>query len=122
MLFRLGSTTKMFTASAVAGLAVEGKIDLDTPVSRYIAGLDESIGKLTANQLLSHTSGLRDEAPMFGSHDEAALGNGIHIWKAAFLMEGPAGVKLPQRLELVPGADGRIEFVFSGGRAFRRAD
>src|SRR5258708_4260141 len=92
MLFRLGSTTKMFTAAAVTGLVVEGKIDLDAPVSRYIAGLDETIGKLTANQLLSHTSGLRDEAPMFGSHDETALGNGIHAWKADFLFAPPGRI------------------------------
>jgi len=92
MLFRLGSTTKMFTAAVVAGLAIEGKIDLDAPVSRYIAGLDESIGRLTANQLLSHTSGLRDEAPMFGSHDEAALGSGIHAWKADFLFAPPGRI------------------------------
>src|SRR5262249_22220972 len=51
MLFRLGSTTKMFTASAVVGLALEGKIDLDAPVGKYISGMDETIGKLTANQL-----------------------------------------------------------------------
>ena len=82
MLFRLGSTTKMFTASAVVGLALEGKLDLNAPVSRYISGLDATIGQLTANELLSHTSGLHDEAPMFGSHDETALGNGIHAWKA----------------------------------------
>ncbi len=92
MLFRLGSTTKMFTASAVVGLSVEGKIDLNAPVSRYIAGLDESIGKLTANQLLSHTSGLHDEAPMFGSHDEAALGKGIHAWKPDFLFAPPGRI------------------------------
>ena len=92
MLFRLGSTTKMFTAAAVTGLVVEGKIDLGAPVSRYIAGLDETIGKLTANQLLTHTSGLRDEAPMFGSHDETALGNGIHTWKADFLFAPPGRI------------------------------
>src|SRR5260370_7636998 len=92
MLFRLGSTTKMFTAAAVTGLVVEGKIDLEAPVSRYISGLDASIGKLTANQLLSHTSGLRDEAPMFGSHDETALGNGIHAWKADFLFAPPGRI------------------------------
>ena len=92
MLFRLGSTTKMFTASAVVGLALEGKIDLDAPVSRYIPGLDATIGKLTTNQLLSHTSGLHDEAPMFGSHDETALGNGIHAWKADFLFAQPGSI------------------------------
>jgi CubicO group peptidase (beta-lactamase class C family) len=92
MLFRLGSTTKMFTAAVVTGLAVEGKIDLNVPVSRYLAGLDKSIGSLTANQLLSHTSGLRDEAPMFGSHDETALGNGIHGWTADFLFAPPGRI------------------------------
>src|SRR5271156_1310868 len=63
LLCRLGSTTKMFTASAVVSLALEGKIDLEAPVGQYIPGLDPSIAKLTANQLLSHTSGLHDEAP-----------------------------------------------------------
>jgi CubicO group peptidase (beta-lactamase class C family) len=92
MLFRLGSTTKMFTASAVVSLAVEGKIDLNGPVSRYISGLDPAIGQLTANQLLSHTSGLHDEAPMFGSHDETALGIGIHAWKADFLFAPPGRI------------------------------
>jgi CubicO group peptidase (beta-lactamase class C family) len=92
MLFRLGSTTKMFTAAAVVGLALEGKLDLNAPVSRYISGLDATIGQLTANQLLSHTSGLHDEAPMFGSHDDAALGNGIHAWKADFLFAPPGRI------------------------------
>lgn len=90
MLFRLGSTTKMFTASSVVGLAIEGKLDLNAPVSRYISKLDPAIGQLTANQLLSHTSGLHDEAPMFGSHDETALGIGIHTWQADFLF-APSG-------------------------------
>jgi CubicO group peptidase (beta-lactamase class C family) len=92
MLFRLGSTTKMFTASAVVGLALEGKLDLNAPVSRHISGLDPTIGQLTANQLLSHTSGLHDEAPMFGSHDETALGNGIQAWKADFLFAPPGRI------------------------------
>jgi len=92
MLFRLGSTTKMFTAAALVGLAVEGKVDLDAPVGSYIKGLDPAIARLTANQLLSHTSGLHDEAPMFGSHDESALGDGIHKWKADFLFAPPGRI------------------------------
>jgi CubicO group peptidase (beta-lactamase class C family) len=92
MLFRLGSTTKMFTASAVVGLSLEGTIDLNAPISWYIPGLDETISKLTANQLLSHTSGLHDEAPMFGSHDETALGKAIHAWKSDFLFAPPGRI------------------------------
>ncbi len=92
MLFRLGSTTKMFTASAVVTLALEKKIDLNAPVGRYIQGLDPAIARLTANQLLSHTSGLRDEAPMFGSHDESSLGEGIRKWKPDFLFTEPGKI------------------------------
>lgn len=80
-LFRLGSTTKMFTAAAVVGLALEGRVDLQQPVGRYIAGLDPAIGQLTAHQLLSHTSGLADDAVMHGAHDDAALGAQIRAWK-----------------------------------------
>lgn len=92
LLCRLGSTTKMFTAAAVVSLSLEGRIDLDAPVGRYISGLDPAIGKLAAHQLLSHTAGLHDEAPMFGSHDEAALGNGIRVWKADFLFASPGRI------------------------------
>ncbi len=92
LLFRLGSTTKMFTATAVVGLALEGKIDLHAPVGRYISGLDDAIAKITAHQLLSHTSGLHDEAPMFGPHDETALGAGIRAWNAGFLFAEPGRI------------------------------
>ncbi len=38
MIFRLGPVTKQFTAVAVLMLAAEGKLDLDTPLSRCLAG------------------------------------------------------------------------------------
>jgi len=92
MLFRLGSTTKQLTAAAVVGLAVEGKLDLNAPISRYLAGLPPRIGAVTANQLLSHTAGIRDEAPMWGSHDDSALGAGIRQWTDAWLFTQPGKV------------------------------
>jgi CubicO group peptidase (beta-lactamase class C family) len=81
MLFRLGSTTKMFTAATVVLLAHEGKLGLNEPISKHITGLTPKLGALTAHQLLSHTSGILDEAPMFGSQDEAALKQEIAAWK-----------------------------------------
>ena len=77
MLFRLGSTTKMLTATALVGLAVEDKLDLNAPIGKYIGGLPPKLSRITANQLLTHTAGIHDEAPMYGSHDDSALGNGI---------------------------------------------
>src|SRR5947207_1147475 len=66
MLFRLGSTTKMFTAMALAELAQEGKIDLDAPIGRYLPWLPPRLSQVTASQLLSHTAGILDTAPMYG--------------------------------------------------------
>ena len=73
MLFRLGSTTKMFTAAALVQLAEQGKLKLDEPMGKYAKGLSPKIATLTANQLLSHTAGLKDQATMFGRHDDDAL-------------------------------------------------
>jgi CubicO group peptidase (beta-lactamase class C family) len=80
MLFRLGSTTKMFTAAALVTLAEQGKLDLHAPVGSYVTGINAKVGRVTADQLLSHQSGFFDEAPMFGSHDETALENEIRSW------------------------------------------
>ena len=80
MLFRLGSTTKMFTAAAVVLLADQGKLNLHEPIGKHIAGLSPKLAALTAHQLLSHTSGILDEAPMFGSHDDDALKREVASW------------------------------------------
>jgi len=73
MLFRLGSTTKMFTAAGLLMLVEEGKIQLHKPIGENLQGLDPSIARLTPHQLLSHTSGLADPNSMDGPHDETAL-------------------------------------------------
>jgi CubicO group peptidase (beta-lactamase class C family) len=92
MLFRLGSTTKMFTAAALCGLAAEGKIDLKAPVGKYIAGLPPRLSKTTGDQLLSHTAGVLDTAPMYGSHDDDALGKGIRSWTDEWLFTSPGRI------------------------------
>jgi CubicO group peptidase (beta-lactamase class C family) len=47
---------------------------------------------VTANQLLSHTAGIHDEAPMQGSHDDAALGSGIRAWTGAWFFTAPGKI------------------------------
>lgn len=80
MVFRLGSTTKMITAATVVLLAEQGKLSLTEPISKHIQGLTPNLGRLTAHQLLSHQSGILDEAPMFGSHDDGAMKAEIAGW------------------------------------------
>jgi len=81
MLFRMGSTTKMFTAAALVTLAERGKIKLNAPIGDYVKGLAPSLARLTAHQLLSQSSGLRDFAAPITSHDDAALGTNVRSWK-----------------------------------------
>lgn len=72
-LFRLGSTTKMFTAATLVSLAEAGKVKLDAPLGNLAKGLPPKIARLTPHELLSHTAGLADETKMEGSHDESSL-------------------------------------------------
>lgn len=80
-LFRMGSTTKMFTAAALLSLANEGKIKLNAPIGNYIKNLPPKIANLTAHQILSQSSGLRDFAPTVFSNDDAGLKQNILLWK-----------------------------------------
>src|SRR5262249_32673841 len=92
MLFRIGSTTKMFTATALISLAEEGKLKLDEPIGKYVDGLNAKIAQLTAHQLLTHTAGIIDEAPMYGDHDDSALGRTIRSWKDDQLFTQPGKI------------------------------
>ncbi|SMC95037.1 serine hydrolase domain-containing protein [Kibdelosporangium aridum] len=57
--FRIGSTTKVFTAVLVLQLAQERRIDLDAPVQRYLPGvLPANYPPIPVYTLLDHTSGL----------------------------------------------------------------
>lgn len=57
--FRFGSMGKMFTAVAIMQLAEQGKVDLEAPVGRYLAGYpnQDIATKVTVAHLLSHTGG-----------------------------------------------------------------
>ena len=55
-----GSVAKQFTAAAIALLVEQGRISLDDDVRKYIPELPDYGTKITIDQLVHHTSGLRD--------------------------------------------------------------
>ena len=61
-LFNIGSISKSFTALGIAQLVDQRKVDLDTPIIRYIPDLrlsdPQATQTVTLRQLLSHSSGL----------------------------------------------------------------
>jgi CubicO group peptidase (beta-lactamase class C family) len=58
--FRIGSTSKQFTASCIAILSLQGKISLDDDIRKYIPELQKQEKPVTIRHMVHHTSGIRD--------------------------------------------------------------
>src|SRR5688500_2396727 len=64
-LYRIGSITKLFTATAIMQLRDAGKLRVDDPVTTYLPwfSIGNTLGKpITVRHLITHTSGLPREA------------------------------------------------------------
>lgn len=68
-LFRVGSISKVFTATAVMQLVEAGQVDLDTDVAEYVdVDLERPV---TLRQLLTHTGGFEEKVQgLIGGPDE----------------------------------------------------
>lgn len=65
--FRIGSTSKIVTATLLAKLFQEGKVDLDKSIAHYSPNLpNPEWKKITPRQLASHSSGLPDYLDNYG--------------------------------------------------------
>jgi CubicO group peptidase (beta-lactamase class C family) len=92
---RVASVSKSFTAATVLTLVDEGRLDLDTPVSRYLTEFrmaDSRAKRVTVRQLLNQTSGLSDTTVDIGATQRAGT-----------LAEYVAALR-PGRLAADPGA------------------
>jgi len=58
--FRIGSTSKQFTAACIAILSLQGKLSLDDDIRKYVPEIPEYAKTITVRHLVHHTSGLRD--------------------------------------------------------------
>ena len=78
-LFPINSATKSLTGVAMMQLAEAGLLDLDAPVSRYLADLPKAWRGVRVRQLLAHTSGLPNIVDRQG-----LIGGGTELdaWKA----------------------------------------
>ncbi len=64
-LFQIGSISKSLAAMAIYVLAGRGKLDLDAPVMTVVPELWLDDRSITLIQLMAHTAGLPDDAPLF---------------------------------------------------------
>jgi CubicO group peptidase (beta-lactamase class C family) len=91
-LFRLGSTTKMFTAAALVTLADRGKLKLNAPIGEAVPGLNPELARVTAHQLLSQSAGIRDFGAPFVSQDDEALGRNVRSWQEDVFFTKPGQI------------------------------
>ena len=63
--FSTGSITKQFTAAAIMKLEMQGRLDTQDLVSKYLAGVPQDKAGLTLHNLLTHTAGVIE----FTDHD-----------------------------------------------------
>ncbi len=72
-LFEIASASKQFTAAAVLRLVQQGKLGLDDPISRHLAGVPENCEAITIRHLLQHTSGIPGSNSRGAGMDVAAV-------------------------------------------------
>jgi CubicO group peptidase (beta-lactamase class C family) len=76
-LFRIGSTTKMMTATAVLAAADRGELSVSDPVVDHLPGLDidgvAPFEDITLHHLLTHTAGVREITPIDGGAADERL-------------------------------------------------
>ena len=58
--FRIGSTSKQFTAACIAILSLQGKLSLDDDIRKHIPELPAYEESITDRHLIHHISGIRD--------------------------------------------------------------
>jgi D-alanyl-D-alanine carboxypeptidase len=63
--FKIGSISKQFIATAIMLLAQDGSLRVDDRVSTYLDDTPTSWAPITIRHLLTHTSGLERESPAF---------------------------------------------------------
>ncbi len=62
-LFRMGSVSKVLTSTVAAMLVSRGLLDLDAPISAWLADLPEQHRRTTLRQLFIHQGGIRHYLP-----------------------------------------------------------
>jgi D-alanyl-D-alanine carboxypeptidase len=64
-LFQIGSISKSFAAICVLKAAAAGKLSLDDAMADHLPGVPLPAEKITVRQVLTHATGLPDDAPFF---------------------------------------------------------
>lgn len=65
-IFDIASVSKQFTGMAIALLEQKGELDMNDKISKYLLDLPGIMNDITIDQLIHHSSGIRDWPVLFG--------------------------------------------------------
>ena len=94
MVFRVGSVTKQFTATAILMLAEEGKLRLDDPITNFLPGYPTHGQTITIEHLLTHTSGIKSYTDM---------PEWVPLWRKDMPLDSLIAVFKDQPADFAPG-------------------
>jgi len=89
--FRIGSVSKPLTATAVALLYEQGKLDLDAPIQRYVPTFPDKGYPITTRQLAGHLAGIRhyQDGEFLLNRHFATVRDGLAIFENDSLLFAP---------------------------------
>ena len=81
-LFRIGSVSKVLTATALARLVQRGELELDAEVQTYVPSFPRKVGPITIAQLASHQAGIRhyEGSEAFNTRHYTSVAAALHIF------------------------------------------
>ena len=79
--YKIGSVSKQFIATAIMLLARDGRVGLDDPISKHLDGTPAAWRPITVRHLLTHTAGLVRESPGFMANKQISDAD---VLKAAY--------------------------------------
>src|SRR5689334_11106103 len=88
--FRIGSVSKLLTATLLMRLSQEGRIELDAPVGRYV-DVPRPLADVTLRQLAGHLGGVRHYrgAEFFSTRHYDRLTDAIEVFARDSLVASP---------------------------------
>jgi D-alanyl-D-alanine carboxypeptidase len=79
--YKIGSVSKQFIATAIMLLAQDGRLKVDDPIGKYLDGTPPTWQPITIRHLLTHTGGIVRESPAF---DPWKVQSDADVIKAAY--------------------------------------
>jgi CubicO group peptidase (beta-lactamase class C family) len=87
-MLRMGALGDLGINLALLRLSDMGKLDLDAPIGQY-ADVHPALGRVTANQLIGHTAGLRANHFTQPLWEDADLSRAVHSWDEGIFVAVP---------------------------------